>query len=281
MTYLHNSPYQYNDDDVIEFNKINLQYEYNKVNRECFNNQLPNVPLIWTRTKSPLGRVKSVRYRLTGEKKIINLGISTFYEMTYKLFKSVMAHEMIHVKLIVNNDPVHEDLRIQHGSSFKSEMNRINNLNLGYNIEIRSTAEIPVSDSVKTKDLIVIIFLDNRNDYTISVTTPKVYKNSIESILEFFSDNVKTGRLPDTEIKAVVTDNKAFLNYPIIRTFERSIKRYKVFDKELDYLLNLNPIIHKKFSKNNLMESTSYNQENILPEIAKKVNDDYDVVINY
>jgi hypothetical protein len=140
------------DNEMVDRSNIDLQYEYDKLNRELFDGSLPRVPLKWDNSKRKLGVVNSRYNRYTGEKKVNFLGMSAFYKITYRKFKDTLAHEMIHVKQVIFGDGG------DHGHSFHTEMRRINGMGLGYNIDVRSSEALEVSDNVKGRSLIAMIF---------------------------------------------------------------------------------------------------------------------------
>lgn len=58
---------EYVDEDIINPRDINLQEEYDKLNKLLFGDSLGRVPLKWDNSKVHLGVVSSLRNRLTGK----------------------------------------------------------------------------------------------------------------------------------------------------------------------------------------------------------------------
>ena len=222
------------DDEIIKFGEINLSNEYDKLNKQLFNSELPSVPMKWSNRKGNLGHVQAMRNRFTGEIKIMHLAISSFHAMPYRVFRDTMAHEMIHVKqLAVNKEPG------SHGWSFLREADRINKMGLGYNITVRSKEQLSISDKVKGsgKELIAIILEIDGNFY-VSVTTPTVFASDGNYIFNLFERVVQNGRFNSVEINAIETTNPQLLKYPLKRTYRKGISYTKLSDTLLDELLH-------------------------------------------
>jgi hypothetical protein len=235
---------EYRDDEIVNPKETNLQEEYHKLNKQLFNNELPVIVMQWSNRKGNLGHVKSMRNNFTGEQKIMYLAISSFHAMPYRVFKDTMAHEMIHIKQISDGE------RGSHGYSFYKEMNKINGMNLGFNITVRSEEQLGISDTIKTnvKPLIGII-LEIDGTYYISVTTPSVYNTDADFIFNLFEKLVQRGRFYNVEITVVETKNPELLKYPLKRTFRRGISYGKLSDNLLEQLLDDNIIKSAKFKK--------------------------------
>lgn len=222
------------DDEIIIPDKINLQDEYDKLNQQLFNKELPSVPMKWSSRKGNLGHVQAMRNRFTGEIKVMHLAISSFHAMPYRVFKNTLAHEMIHVKqLTVSKVPG------SHNWSFLREADRINKMGLGYNITVRSEEQLDISDKVKTrgKELIAII-LEIDGTFYISVTTPTVFASDGDFIFNLFERLVQKGRFDNVEINAIETTNPKLLKYPLKRTYRSGISYTKLSDTILDELLH-------------------------------------------
>lgn len=81
---------EYQDNDTIDSNRINLIAEYDKLNSQLFNDELPNVPMQWSNRKGNLGHVRAMINRHTRESEIKHLAISSFHAMTYMIFKNTV-----------------------------------------------------------------------------------------------------------------------------------------------------------------------------------------------
>lgn len=161
------------DDEIVDFNEIDLQHEYDKLNKLLFNGELKPVKMIWNSRKSAHGLVSAQRNRATGQIEIKHLAMSQFLNVTYKNFKDVLAHEMIHVKLLQNN------INDGHGWRFKTEMAKINNMGLGFNITITAhfeEAEINKKFTTKMPMMIVTIIDNNKHSNMINVMKPELFE---------------------------------------------------------------------------------------------------------
>jgi len=228
-----NEVHDYGDDEIINNNEIDLQHEYDKLNQQLFNNELPRVPLKWGDRKRALGHVKSMFNKITGEIKIMNLVMSGFYAMPYHIFKNTLAHEMIHVKQLNGGE------RGSHGYSFMKEADRINNMGLGYDITQFNTDELKVSNKTRENARQMIgIILDIDGKYFLAVTTPSTYNIESDNLFNLFEKLVKVRRYNSVEITIVETTNSELLKFPIQRNFRRSISYGKLSDELFNQLLD-------------------------------------------
>ena len=233
---------EYQDDNIINFDDINLQQEFNKINAEIFNNNVPVVPLKWSKRKTALGHVRSRVNRATREIISVELWISTFFAVTHQQFKNVMAHEMIHVLL---NDEDMLNMYDPHGFEFMKQANRINEMGLGYNITKTNGEDLAVSDKTlertANKPRIVIIF-DLDGKFFIATTTRAVYERDFESLARLFENVIKRGKYSRVELNVVESTNPQLLKFPQQRSFVRSVSYGPVSDELLGELLDDNII---------------------------------------
>jgi len=224
----------YADEDIIDTNDINLQQEYDRLNQMLFGGTLPRVPLRWGKTKRSLGYVSSLRNRFTGEIQIKNLQISAFNKMPYNVFKNVLAHEMIHVKQLSGGEVG------GHGHSFYSEMRRINNMGLGFEIDVRSTDNLSISDEVKGNMKPVIgLILNLDGKYFLAVTSPRVYQTEGDYVYKLFDSLVNNRfKYRTVEITVVESTNPELLKYQMKRSLVRGISYGPLSDELLEQLLD-------------------------------------------
>jgi hypothetical protein len=123
---------EHTNEEIVDFNEIDLQYEYNKLNDLLFDGKLQPVTMLWNKRKGAHGVVKGSRNRATGKITLKSLSMSQFLKVPYKFFKDVLAHEMIHVFWM------QQDVNAKHGPLFVQQMNRINSMGLGFNVSVRS-----------------------------------------------------------------------------------------------------------------------------------------------
>jgi len=242
----------FNDDDIVDFGKINLQTEYDKYNTKLFGGELPRVKLAWTKAKTKLGFVVELRNRYTDERRVGKLAMSNYYKLTHAQFKSVLVHEMIHVKQIKERTLSFIN---KHGQSFMKEANRINAMDEGFNITPTNTDELNVSDAVAAKmnPLYVIIFsLDG--DYKITVTSPSVFNRDRAHIESLFVYLVKS-KYRKIEMTVVESQNPKLLTYKIKRSFKRGISYQPLSDEFLEELLEDRVIEEKKYERSDMNET--------------------------
>jgi hypothetical protein len=233
-----------NDNDAVDKSNINLQTEYDKLNQQLFGGELPRIPLKWGNLKKALGRVSTLRNRATGEQTIKHLEITNFYSQSYRKFRDTLAHEMIHVKLVTNDE---EDRNNAHGIPFHKEASRINSMGLGYNITQTNSEYVDVNPNKKSVDLIAIVLqLDGK--YYLAVTTPKVYNYEQDAYFTGIDRMVKRGRFNEVYITIIESNNPQLQSYVIQRTLN-TIKAGELPDKLLEQLLNDKIIKNEKFTR--------------------------------
>lgn len=187
---------EYANDEIIDFDNINLQTEFDKVNAEIFNGQVPRVPLKWSKRKRALGHVKMRVNRATRELLSTELWISTFFAVNYQQFRNVLAHEMIHV-LINTQDTENIYVSGGHGPNFMREAARINALGLGYNITKTNGEDLALSDKTLQRTagkLRIAIVFDMDGKFNIAVTTRQVYERDFETLIRILENALNKGR---------------------------------------------------------------------------------------
>ena|ERR1035437_3106458 len=227
---------EYQEEDIVNADSINLQQEYDKLNRQLFNNESPKLPLEWSNRKVALGHVRSLVNRHTGEQKLVSLAMSAFYKTSYRQFKNTLAHEMIHVKIIASGK---HDYGGKHGYLFIDEARRINGMGLGYNITEKNTEEIEMSNQAKTnaKALIAMIFnIDGK--YYLNVTTPNVYQAESDFLFNFMERLVNGGKYGGIEVTVVESSNPQLMSFRISRSFKKGFSYSLLGDKLLEQLLD-------------------------------------------
>jgi hypothetical protein len=227
---------EYSDEEYIERDKINLQEEYDKLNQQLFDGKLPKVPLRWDSMKRAYGKVTGLYNRFTREVFIKELQMSSLYKLTYRQFKNIMAHEMIHVwQMGIMKE------KGGHGWDFMRQARRINSMGLGFNITEKNGEDIAVADdamaNAKKRTLIGII-LNIDGEYGLTVTTPNVYNTEFDLIQGLFERLVNRGQYRNVEITVVETTSPQIMNLPVSRTFRRAIRHMKLSDRLLEELLN-------------------------------------------
>lgn len=125
-----------------------LYKKFDEFNHLMFSDELPQIPIILTRSARSLGYLKFRKIRIGNEAKIKveTLGISSVYDRSQFEIEDTLLHEMIHLLQFVRNKYGEES---QHGAFFRAEMNRLNNT-FDRNIKIseRNTEIANNADSV-------------------------------------------------------------------------------------------------------------------------------------
>ena len=208
-----NEAREYADDEIVDFNEINLQHEFNKLNELLFNNELYPIEMMWNRTRSAHGQVKAQKFRRTGEIVIKSLSISKFLAITYKHFKDVLAHEMIHIYWLQKHINAGHDYR------FIREMDRINAMGLGFNVTLKAdSSQFELSKETKEKKRNLVFFItkvDNEEGSRISVIGYNLYKTKgyrVSKIYEFLTEK---GKYHEVNCDFYISDNPELLRYTI------------------------------------------------------------------
>jgi hypothetical protein len=182
-----NEAREHTDDEIVDFNEIDLQQEYNKLNQLLFKGNLQPVTMLWNKRKGAHGVVKGTRSRATGKITLKSLSMSQFLRVPYRFFKDVLAHEMIHVFWM------QQDVNAKHGPLFVQQMNRINSMGLGFNVSVRSdsseTSKFEMSSDVVKEgmELVFLLMKTDRDDNMFSVMKYDAYKSQGYRIIDIYN----------------------------------------------------------------------------------------------
>jgi hypothetical protein len=211
-------------DDFVTKTNINLQREYDNLNKSLFNNELEKYPLKWSNRKGVGGTTVSTGVKNKPSTWVLkHIEISLYYETTYGDFLNVLAHEMIHVKLTQEKT---SDPSGGHGIFFKSEMNRINQMNKGIKItnKMDLTNKAPVKTGGKIKH-VAVAMIKFSNEKGIVVYN---FKN-ISRILETFRAYPAAWYI-DKTIYFVKSDDIRLSKYPVKRSQSGNFGYYTIDD---------------------------------------------------
>ena len=213
----------YNNFLLLEFNdlrnKIDLQKEYDRLNKELFNGELYKIPLIWEHIKKHGGRVLYKQDKYNG--RIINsdisLAMSDYYDYDYDMFINTMAHELIHVYLTQNNTKEHGG---SHGYEFQQKMKEINSK--GYNITVKlDITDVPVTKTNKLANPVCVILLENnKGDKSIAVYDYKLYNEEFKDKILKVIDRIAKTYSRHYKVWFIYTYNGEVKRYSIRRTFK-------------------------------------------------------------
>lgn len=196
-----------NETSFINLSVSYLQNLFNEINRECFNNELNQIPIKLSNSKSTLGYFKFNRVRSTREVTPICISISKMFNYTEQKIRNIMAHEMIHYWVAINyNENEH------HGYNFIQNMNRLNKM--GYSITVKDDeADLNIPTNITSmKYLITGLYQAKELAYTLitpatdirevlglfnkyQITDIKVYKTTSGKTLQ-----LTTSRKPKVSI---------------------------------------------------------------------------------
>lgn len=218
---------EYDRQDIIDFKTINLQQEYDKLNKLLFNGELSRVPLKWNVSKRLLGHVQYLHSRAGFGFQINHLAISTFYDLPYSSFLNTLAHEMIHVKTILfaNRGFIStRDVDDKHGYYFLKEAKRINDMGLGFSIAKLNSDPLQISSkSMKNAKTVIAFIIDLDGKQNIAVTSPSVYHAQLDQIFKIFQMAVNKRKYRKVIITYIESNNPKLMQLPEQRSFMSSI----------------------------------------------------------
>lgn len=201
-------------DELISKKNINLQVEYNALNKKLYNNKLPKIKLVWSMSKTEGGKVRGRGVKNDPSTwKVQSLEISLFIESSYEVFLGLLAHEMIHVYIMANGITEYGG---QHGMKFLAERARIQKL-VDFDIPIKDDiTHRKLSKSVKAQKVGVALF---KNQQAIQIYTV----NSILDVIKIYQG------FPDEwkqkyDIEFIYSEDRELAKYPIKHGYKRGRK---------------------------------------------------------
>lgn len=222
------------DDEIVDFNEIDLQQEFSKLNKLLFNNQLQSVTMLWNTRKVAHGVVKATKNRVSGEIRIVSLSMSQFLKIPYKFFKDVLAHEMIHVYWLQKGR-----FKEQHGPLFQQEMHRVNSLGHGFNVTVRGdSSNFELSQEAVKQGLelvFTIISTDRQREKMLSVMTYQTYKKEAKLIGNLYQ-NLAKKKYSQVQGEFYKSTNPILQKYKIQRSFGRSISYSNIDEQKYEEL---------------------------------------------
>lgn len=239
---------------LLEYNNpkeiIDLETEYDRLNEELFNGKLERIPIKWEKVKNSGGRVVYTYQKINGVEtnKIQYLGMSSYYEKTYKDFLNILAHEMIHVYIIQNNIKDTDT----HGVIFRKMMDEINSK--GYNINIYDDVtgrKMTNVDNLKSPVAVVMVYDVTSDVKSIAVLDYKIYNPNIVESIEKALTRLSKIYNKKYDLIIVYTYNGKLRKYTIKRTL-KVLETVSIDDELWDELLQdkKNIELHKNIIKN-------------------------------
>ncbi len=180
-------------EDSIDYKKIDLVKEYTRLNRELFDGKLGIYPMKWNKRKTSGGFVQATRTK-GGVVTITSIQFSTFFASTYRSFLNRLAHELIHVYLLEQNDAFAVKDSQKHGMLFKNEMRRINGLGKGYNIVVSEDRSNEVVNRTGKKKRYGVLLFKGINDGVV-VVGEKLMEKLFDTLLTFPAEWLETKKM--------------------------------------------------------------------------------------
>lgn len=168
--------------ESVDYKTLDLQADFDMLNKLMFDNSLKRVPLRIMNTKNVVGLMSYDK--TSGERKVKDIGISNFFKMERQEYLNVLAHEMIHLWMEQNG--IYE--RDPHGRKFLAKVAELNAKFPEFNIKKSENAGDYNVSSEKNKEYGVVIF-DEAGVYSIVVVQPSVVED--EKALDDFIEGIK------------------------------------------------------------------------------------------
>lgn len=228
------------------WSKIDLQKEFDDINKIAFDGELKSIPLKWVHTKGSSGKlatqskVKVINGRKVGpsyDETPKYIAISTYYEKSYEEFRNVLAHEMIH--LWITQHKIQDNGH--HGFKFQDKMAEVNKH--GFNVTLKDdVAGVELSDKNPVKKELGVFILDNQSDDKVLVSVmdlSQMTKSNMQSIIE----TVKyTSEVNKSKYQLDFRRSNYYLlnTYRVTKKFKNagSLKYYNVGNKLEDLVKN-------------------------------------------
>lgn len=255
--------------EIVDPKTLNLQDEYQKLNKLLFNGELQPVEMKWEVVKHCGGRVVGTRmkrmvgrqWKPYGPTTIQYLGMSTYMQLTYQKFVNILAHEMIHVYMIQNNI---NDLGY-HGPLFKNHMDKINKRGLGITISIFDTytiEEIQLSDNEPLKKPLAAIIVRESDSPKITFIP---LLQSVSSTI--FQDFISTRAAYMAHVK------KQDLKFELIETTDPKTKLYKASRllKSAQWILIKDDQLADMMKMGKVIQTVNVGRDDYKNDMAKKM----------
>lgn len=231
---------EHTDDEIVNFDDIDLQHEFDKLNKLLFGGQLKYVPMKWNKRKSAHGVVRAYRNSPFDDWRVVHLAMSQFLNITYKNFKDVLAHEMIHVKLIQQN------MNVGHGWQFQKEMNRINSMGLGFDVTITANfkeADINPKFTTNSPTVIALVMNTNRYKNMINVMSPNMFDRVHSNVERMFQNITNRGKYRFVNLTYIKSNDPELMRFPSKKKAVSSISYAQASDEFIDRLITSGEII--------------------------------------
>jgi hypothetical protein len=168
-----------------------------------------------------LGKVKATR--LGDKAEVTELVISGKYRMDSSLFEKIMAHELIHVKLL--QERAGYDFGGAHGVFFQAEVDRIK----GMGLDVPLSEDLPEGIEYTSEELKTPVYAIIKNKEWIKPYKAYEDKDINEYLYSVVAYNLKLKGEAEATLEFIKTTNGLITKYPISREFKTlRLKEYKL-----------------------------------------------------
>lgn len=191
----------------MQVNVNQLKEWFSVFNERYFGNELPEPSFAVGNSRTRLGSMSWRTKRRIFYKSAYDytIRISNYFDMTEKLYKSVLLHEMIHLRIVSK--------RIKdtsaHGVEFRRMMKSINSDGWDISVSTRIGSDMKTNRVAKTKQRIILAAVTTDGKHILSVVNPR-YVASLNKIMTA-SRTIKT-------FSWHVSDDAFFASFPVVRT---------------------------------------------------------------
>lgn len=227
--------------DLVDYNTIDLQTEYDKMSVKLFragifSELLVKIPIELASKKGVIAFVTSSNGHP------VKLTFSKFYKLTYQNFLDTLAHECIHVYTAQRKLYVGLPSDRGHGGYFITLMNKINSSNLGLTITQKEEGDVEITNQNQSlKKPLYVLTLNSKDGLIVKILgSEAIYKEAINDVkfINFLQRLVKN----DT-IKFYKTFNAYFTKFTVSRSLNSvaylTPSKIPEFQKNLENSTNL------------------------------------------
>ncbi len=198
------------------------------LNRDYFGSDLPEPRFILTRSRTILGQFCCKRKPFGRGTKDHTIKVSTYYDITEETLRDIVAHEMIHYNLELNN--IRDSS--PHGWMFRWEMARLNAA--GLNISIcTDTSQWKAAGRFHKRERLVMALTSSDGKYMLTVVNPK-YSQTI-SRLARDCPNIATWQW-------FSTDDDRFASFSVVRSLRGRFVPKEEFERQTSAMKPLTEI---------------------------------------
>jgi hypothetical protein len=223
--------------------EYDIKKEFDNLNKLLFDNEVPFPEISFDSDKKRVAWVTCKgTYTKSGWSDIydIVLHFNKNLSLTPEQFKNTLAHEMIH--LLLYQRKIFRDYGGDHGVIFSSEMDRINNMNVGIKISPKNDTISPFQQRQKSEKDFYVIFFNWKDE---KILCPFSVKEECEKFWDIAMKSFKISSPKDLTLYMAKTILNEINFYSVART-AKNVKQYKIPEELYNKLIKESEIIRKE-----------------------------------